>query len=295
MSNIEHSEETQEVVVSSPFWVKALLVVSVLAVGYLYYMVQTVNQKAIQDQARAQEQIAALKQANEQQTQKNDQQIHSLESSFNQALTVQNHTISVQGQKSHQEVEQRAQQLSQQLTQQTDQKITQVNSQITDLGNRTQTASNRIGEVDREVVTVKTNLADTQKTLSDTRTEFETNLRKVQGDLGVTNGYVATNTQEIAELRRMGERNYTEFTIRRGKSFQRFDSVGLRLDRADVKRKQFSLTIQNNDTETAKHDRSPNEPLQFYQGHALYEVVVNTVNKDQVAGYISAPRYPATK
>ena len=101
--------------------------------------------------------------------------------------------------------------------------------------------------------------------------------------------------EEIAELRRLGERNYTEFTIKKDKNFQRFGTVGLKLERADAKRKQFSLVIQSDDVQTAKRDRSPNEPLQFYQGHALYEVVVNTVNKDQVAGYISAPRYPAAK
>jgi chromosome segregation ATPase len=296
MEPIEQMEDTQEV--GTPFWIKALLVLSLAAVVYLFLMVRTLNQTAHQDHAQALEQIDALKRANQQQADVHQQQIRDLESSMTSGFASQSRVISSQAQKSHQEVEQTAQQLNQKLSataQQTDQKITQVNDQITDLGNRTQTANNRIGDVDREVGTVKTNLADTQKTLADTRSEFETAMRKVQGDLGITNGYVATNTEEIAQLRRLGERNYTEFSIKKDKNFQRVGTVGLRLDRTDVKRKQFSLVIQSDDIQTVKRDRSPNEPLQFYQGRALFEVVVNTVSKDQITGYISAPRYPAAK
>jgi hypothetical protein len=40
-----------------------------------------------------------------------------------------------------------------------------------------------------------------------------------------------------------------------------------------------------------KKDRNVNEPLQFYVSKSLYEVVVNTVGKDQIAGYLSTPKY----
>jgi len=291
-------EPIQETVTKTPFWVKALLVLSVLAVIVLFMQTRSISDQLTANQAQAEEQIAALKQANQVQADSHQQQLKELESSMTDGFASQNRTISSQAQKAHQEVEQSAQQLNQQLTttaQQTEQKLTHVNDQITDLGAKTQTANSRIGDVDREVTVVKTTLTDTQTALANTRTDFETAMRKVQGDLGVTNGYVATNSKEIAELRRLGERNYTEFTIKKDKNFQRFGTVGLKLERADAKRKQFSLVIQSDDVQTAKRDRSPNEPLQFYQGRALYEVVVNTVGKDQITGYISAPRYPAAK
>ena len=287
-----------EVSVKTPFWIKALLTLSVIAVVMLFLQLKSLRKELSVTETRSQEEIAALKQANQVQADSHQQQLKELESSMTDGFASQNRTISSQAQKAHQEVEQSAQQLNQQLTttaQQTEQKLTHVNDQITDLGAKTQTANSRIGDVDREVTVVKTTLTDTQTALANTRTDFETAMRKVQGDLGVTNGYVATNSKEIAELRRLGERNYTEFTIKKDKNFQRFGTVGLKLERADAKRKQFSLVIQSDDVQTAKRDRSPNEPLQFYQGRALYEVVVNTVGKDQITGYISAPRYPTTK
>ena len=287
-----------EVSVKTPFWIKALLTLSVIAVVMLFLQLKSLRKELSVTETRSQEEIAALKQANQVQADSHQQQLKELESSMTDGFASQNRTISSQAQKAHQEVEQSAQQLNQQLTttaQQTEQKLTHVNDQITDLGAKTQTANSRIGDVDREVTVVKTTLTDTQTALANTRTDFETAMRKVQGDLGVTNGYVATNSKEIAELRRLGERNYTEFTIKKDKNFQRFGTVGLKLERADAKRKQFSLVIQSDDVQTAKRDRSPNEPLQFYQGRALYEVVVNTVGKDQITGYISAPRYPAAK
>jgi hypothetical protein len=36
-----------------------------------------------------------------------------------------------------------------------------------------------------------------------------------------------------------------------------------------------------------------NEPLQFYVAKSLYELVVNTVGKDTVSGYLSTPKYQA--
>jgi hypothetical protein len=44
---------------------------------------------------------------------------------------------------------------------------------------------------------------------------------------------------------------------------------------------------------TEKKDRNINEPLQFYVSNSLYEIVVNTVSKDNVVGYLSTPKYQA--
>ena len=42
---------------------------------------------------------------------------------------------------------------------------------------------------------------------------------------------------------------------------------------------------------TEKKDRNINEPLQFYVSKSLYEIVINSVGKDTVSGYLSTPKY----
>jgi hypothetical protein len=47
------------------------------------------------------------------------------------------------------------------------------------------------------------------------------------------------------------------------------------------------------DKTVEKRDRNTEEPLQFYTGkdhQSLYEVVVLTVTKNQVTGYLSTPQ-----
>ena len=46
------------------------------------------------------------------------------------------------------------------------------------------------------------------------------------------------------------------------------------------------------DKSVEKRDKSLNEPVQFYMSgaHQPYEIVVNQVGKDQISGYLSAPK-----
>jgi hypothetical protein len=46
------------------------------------------------------------------------------------------------------------------------------------------------------------------------------------------------------------------------------------------------------DKKIEKKDKTINEPLQFYTGrdHNLFEVVVNTVEKNKVSGYLATPK-----
>jgi hypothetical protein len=50
--------------------------------------------------------------------------------------------------------------------------------------------------------------------------------------------------------------------------------------------------VLSEDKKIEKKDRTINEPLQFYGGRdrSLFEVVVNTVDKDTVTGYLSTPK-----
>jgi chromosome segregation ATPase len=162
-----------------------------------------------------------------------------------------------------------------------------LNSAISDVKEKADSANAKLADVNNDVSSVKTDLASTKTDLSQTKSD----LKKVTGDLGVTSGFVATNGKEIEELRRRGERNIVEFSLKKQKNMQRVGDISLRLEKSDLKHNRFSVLVLADDKTVEKKDKSINEPLQFYVSKSLYEVVVNSVGKDQIAGYLSTPKY----
>jgi hypothetical protein len=164
----------------------------------------------------------------------------------------------------------------------------QVASELSEVKQTAGTANTKIAEVSGDVTTVKSQLgmtqADLQKTISD--------LKKVTGDLGVQSGYVATNGKEIAALKRLGERNIFEFNLGKTEQPQRVGDIALLLKKADPKRNKYTIEVLADDKTTEKKDRTVNEPVQFYTLKAKqpYEIVVNSVKKDQIVGYLATPK-----
>jgi len=127
------------------------------------------------------------------------------------------------------------------------------------------------------------------------KTELEktiSELKSVRGDLGVQSGLIATNAKELAALRALGDRNYHEFRIRKANQFQKVGNVQLQLKKTDPKRNKYTLELIADDKKVEKKDKNINEPVQFYVAGARQplELVVNEVVKDQITGYISAPK-----
>ena len=115
--------------------------------------------------------------------------------------------------------------------------------------------------------------------------------------LDVKNGLserIARNSGELAELRKRGERDYFEFDIRKNskQSFNRVADIQLSLLKTDVKKHKYNVAVQVDDHRLEKKDRTVNEPVQFLVGRdqLRYEVVVNSVEKDHIRGYVSAPK-----
>jgi hypothetical protein len=71
-------------------------------------------------------------------------------------------------------------------------------------------------------------------------------------------------------------------------------TVSLQLKKTDPKRSKFTLNVLADDKTIEKKDRTANEPLQFYTSpggaRQLYEMVVFSVSKDAVTGYLSTPK-----
>jgi predicted amino acid dehydrogenase len=114
----------------------------------------------------------------------------------------------------------------------------------------------------------------------------------VTGDLGVQSGYIATNSKELALLKRLGERNITEFKLAKTKDPQRVGDIALVLKRTDQKKNKYTVEVVADDKRTEKKDKGVNEPIQFYVSKARqpYEIVVNEVKKDLIVGYLAAPK-----
>ncbi|MGE5110216.1 MAG: hypothetical protein ACM3JB_05110 [Acidobacteriaceae bacterium] len=154
----------------------------------------------------------------------------------------------------------------------------------------------QVSQVSGEVGVVKSDLGGAKTDIASTKSDLEATkakLEKAIGDLGVQSGLIATNRDELEVLKRRGERNYIEFTLKKNQR-QPVGSISLQLKKADPKRSKFTLNVLADDKTIEKKDRTANEPLQFYTtpggNRQLYELVVFTVNKDTVSGYLSTPK-----
>lgn len=186
------------------------------------------------------------------------------------------------------EAQQYAEKLATQLKSEQAKTAAALTGQISEVKQVASTATTKIGEVSTEVSSVKSEVASTKSELEKTIAD----LKRTQGDMGVQSGLIATNAKELAALKALGERNYFEFRINKSKDPQRVGDITLKLTKADEKKNRFTIELVADDKKTEKKDKSINEPLQFYTSKARqpYEIVVNEVKKDQIAGYLATPK-----
>jgi chromosome segregation ATPase len=171
-------------------------------------------------------------------------------------------------------------------------KNTELNDQIDQLKKDNTAKSSEVDQtingIKGDVGDVKTEVATTKADLDNTKTD----LRRAMGDMGVMSGLIATNSTELGELRKLGERSYIEFTLPKNGAPQKVGDIQMALKKADVKRNRFTLDLMADDKRIEKRDKTVNEPVQFYLSKMRlpYEVVVNEVNKDSIKGYLAVPK-----
>jgi septal ring factor EnvC (AmiA/AmiB activator) len=165
------------------------------------------------------------------------------------------------------------------------QQIGQVGQQV---GALREESGQKIAAVGTEVAGAKTDIAATRKDLEQTKTQLMTAI----GDITKANTLIARNHDEVSELRRRGERNYVEFDLPKEKQPRRVGDISIQLRSADPKKQKYSILVVADDAKNEKKDKTLYEPVQFYMGRtrALYEIVVNKVSKDRIAGYLATPR-----
>lgn len=173
-----------------------------------------------------------------------------------------------------------------------------------DEGRARSEAAQKIAQMDTDVKTqlatkaTAEDLNATNGAVSGVKTDLEgtkNDLKMARSELGTL---IARNHDEVDSLRRMGERDYVEFTIQGKNKPQKVGNSNLtvELKSVDAKKNQFTVALITDDVRTEKKNRSVNEPIVFYPrgSHQANEFVVNQVSKDKITGYVSMPKNGGT-
>jgi hypothetical protein len=140
-----------------------------------------------------------------------------------------------------------------------------------------------LNKVTGDVGGVKTDLETTKNNLTMTRGEFGT--------------LIARDHDDIETLRRLGERDYYEFTIDKKGTREKVGDVMVELKGTNAKKNLYSVVLYADDKRYEKKNRSTNEPMYFFEGGSRkpVEFVVNSVTATKISGYLSVPKsVPAT-
>jgi len=164
----------------------------------------------------------------------------------------------------------------------------------------------KIAEVDGNVQTVQTELTTKASTddvkgvdgkVDGVRTDLtgtQNDLKMARSELGTL---IARNHEDVEQLRRLGERDYIEFTIAAKNKPEKVGAFMVELRGTNVNKKRYNVSLIVDDARIEKKNLPINEPIFFHQGtdRRPLEMVVNTVGKDKVTGYISVPKAAGTQ
>jgi len=146
----------------------------------------------------------------------------------------------------------------------------------------TKASSDDVNKLGGDVTGVKTDLDATKTSIQMARSEMGT--------------LIARNHDEIDQLRRMGQRDYYEFTVTRKAGAQKVGTIQVQLRDTNTKKNQFTINVLADDQSFEKKNRSVNEPIFFYTGgtRQAVELVINKVSKTTATGYLSVPKAGAS-
>jgi hypothetical protein len=171
-----------------------------------------------------------------------------------------------------------------QLNTETTQKLTALDTSVhSELA--TKATTDDVKTVDTKVTTVSNNLDKTNSDLTMARSELGT--------------LIARNHDEIDVLRRMGERDYVEFTIAGKNKPQKVGNVTVELKGVNEKHNRVNVVVVLEDKKLEEKNRNINSPIIVYPSgaHQAEEVVINKIGKNSISGYLSTPKagaQPAT-
>lgn len=130
----------------------------------------------------------------------------------------------------------------------------------------------------------------TQETLQKTGDQLDGKINSTRDEL---NRSIATTHDDVVLLQKRGEHNIYEFDLPKSKQFQRVGPLSLSLRKTDAKHRVYDLTVMVNDVNLDKKHVNLFEPvwINLADRPQPVQLVVNQIDKNQVRGYISEPRY----
>ena len=131
----------------------------------------------------------------------------------------------------------------------------------------------------KAIEATQSDLDTTKSDLSNTRTELT--------------GSIAHTHDELVLLEKKGERSYFEFDIYKSKQFQHDGPFGVRLKKANEKHQYADLELMVDDRNLSQKHVNLYQPVMFSTPDSPQpaQIVINSITKDHIHGYVSAPRY----
>jgi hypothetical protein len=256
----------------TPRWIPILFVVLFLVSGYLVYAGihsrQGLETQLAQSNSQISKQGAALDKANS--------QIDDLKAELD--LTSQKLGLT------QTQLEQ-ARKTAAVLRREQAQSSKQLQAQIGQVQQQTQAG---MGQLSNELGGTKTDLDATKKDLAATQSKLEGTV----GDMGVMSGLVAHNQKQLDQLIRMGQRDYFKFDLIKSNHPYRVGPVVVQVSHVDQKHWRYNMYVTVSDKRIEKKNKTLYEPVQFYTPDAMapLEIVVYEIKKNEILGYLSAPK-----
>lgn len=139
-------------------------------------------------------------------------------------------------------------------------------------------ANNKFGSLSGDIAGNKKGLEATQEALS--------------GAKGELTGAIARTHDELVALAHRTDRDYYEFNLPRKHARKKIGSVMIELLKTNRKQNLYTIDLFFDDKRTQRKDQALDQPVFFYvQGaKTALELVVNSLDKNHISGYISAPK-----
>jgi DNA repair exonuclease SbcCD ATPase subunit len=276
------------------FGLIAGLVIALAGCGYLAVRVNQVNDQMTQLQENTKTQISSLSAATtsllEERMQGLNQQLTDIKGAADSTSAAVKQTRAL------------AQRQSAELTSKLEDQQKEVSDQLTQLKDATTTADTKISEVSSDVSNVKTDVNGVKTDVTSVKSDVTAtqaglektgaDLKRAMGDMGVMSGLIATNSKDLAALRELGERNYTEFDLSKKEGQKKIGNITIAFKKSDPGRNRYTVDVLADDKRMEKKDRTINEPVQLYVSgnRQPYEIVVNQVKRDEIVGYLATPK-----
>lgn len=135
-------------------------------------------------------------------------------------------------------------------------------------------------------------LRDAEQTLAKTQADLSAESASTQSGLAGLGGSIAKDHAELVALEKLGQRDYFEFNLSKSKKFAREGPISLDLRHTSAKHQNYDVDLLVDDYKLAKKHVNLYEPvvLQTAENPQPLELVVNRIGKNEIHGYISAPK-----